>query len=98
MCMRIRLRILLMLFLPLAANACIQDAQTLYREKHRSHDLAKTILNFQQIPEDTNALQATIKTLEANRRESDPIWWSNLAGTYLRLNQPEQAVKLLEPL
>lgn len=96
--MRIQFRIILLLFLPLAANACIWDAQTLWREKHRSHDLAQTILDNQQTPENTNELRATIKTLEANRRENDPVWWNDLAGTYLRLNQPERAVKLLEPL
>ena len=96
--MRIQFRIILLLFLPLAANACIWDAQTLWREKHRSHDLAQTILDNQQTPENTNELRATIKTLEANRRENDPVWWNDLAGTYLRLNQPEKAVKVLEPL
>ena len=39
-----------------------------------------------------------IKNLEANRDEKNSVWWNNLAGAYLRLNQPATAVKLLEPV
>jgi len=48
--------------------------------------------------EDTNQLRAKIKDLEANRRENDADWWNNLAGAHLRLNEPQVAVTLLEPI
>jgi len=48
--------------------------------------------------EDTNRLRATIKSLEADRHENDPMWWNNLAGAHLRLNEPQAAVTLLEPV
>ena len=86
-----------MVLFHLTATACIWDAESLSHEKSRSHDLAQTILGTQQVLEDTNKLRSRIKELEANRQESDPNWWNNLAGAYLRLGQPESAVELLEP-
>jgi len=74
------------------------DAESLSREKSRSHDLAQTILNNQRIPEDTNHLHATIQVLQADRHEDDPMWWNNLAGAHLRLGEFAAAVKLLEPV
>ena len=86
-----------MLFAP-TAHACIWDAETLFQEKLRNHDLAKAILGGPPQPENPQTLQERIKNLEANRDEKNPDWWNNLAGAYLRLNQPATAVKLLEPV
>jgi len=96
--MRKLLRILAAVFFSFTATACMWDAESLSREKSRSHDLAQTILNNQPIPEDTNHLRATIKVLEADRHEDDPMWWNNLAGAHLRLGESAAAVKLLEPI
>src|SRR5690348_1742693 len=87
----------LLLFAP-KAHACIWDAETLFQEKLRNHDLAKAILGEPSASENPQKLQERIKNLEANRDENNPDWWNNLAGTYLRLNQPATAVKLLEPV
>jgi tetratricopeptide (TPR) repeat protein len=94
--MRKLIRILLAVFFSFKASACIWDAESLSHEKSRSHDLAQTILGESQIQENTNQLRDTLKELEANRKEGDVNWWNNLAGTYLRLNQPQDAVNLLE--
>jgi hypothetical protein len=80
------------------ARACIWDAESLAREEHRSHDLATTILGEPAPADDPVKLQARIKDLEASRDETNADWWNNLAGAYLRLNQPDVAVKLLEPV
>ncbi len=96
--MRVLLRILFIALFQFTAAACIWDAESLSVEKSRSHDLAQTILNPAPDQADTNKLQERIRDLGANRQENDPNWWNNLAGAYLRLNQPDQAVKLLEPV
>jgi tetratricopeptide (TPR) repeat protein len=96
--MRKLIRILVLLFVSFSASACIWDAQSLSHEKSRSHDLAQAILGETRITEDTNQLRAKIKSLEANRRENDADWWNNLAGAHLRLNEPQDAVTLLEPI
>ena len=90
--------ILSLVFVESTVTACIRDAESLFREKFRSHDLAKTILGRTSDSEDPQKLQARIKELEATRKENDADWWNNLAGAYLRLNQPEAAVKLLTPM
>jgi len=79
-------------------HACIWDADTMFQEKLRHHDLASAILGEPPAPADQQKLQARIKELEANRNETNADWWNNMAGAYLRLNQPEMAVKLLEPV
>jgi tetratricopeptide (TPR) repeat protein len=96
--MRKPLRILAAVFLPLTVSACMWDAESLSREKSRSHDLAQTIINNLPIPEDTNHLRASIQVLEADRHEDDPMWWNNLAVAHLRLGESAVAVKLLEPI
>jgi len=93
-----QLGILLAIFFCLNAGACIWDAQSLSREKSRSHDLAQVILGEAPVVEDTNQLRATIKSLEANRNENDPNWWNNLAGAHIRLGESQVAVTLLEPV
>jgi len=70
----------------------------MWHEKLRNHDLSKTILGEKPMLEDTNQLRATIKSLEANRRENDADWLNNLAGAHLRLNEPQAAVEILEPV
>lgn len=82
----------------LTAHACIWDAETLFQEKLRNHDLATAILGEPSQPENPQTLQERIKNLEANRDENNPDWWNNLAGAYIRLGQSETAVKLLEPV
>ncbi len=74
------------------------DAESLSREKSRSHDLAQTILGETSTLEDTNRLRARIKELESDRHETDPMWWNNLAGAHLRLNEAQTAATLLEPV
>ena len=81
-----------------ASRACIWDAESLAHEKTRSHDLAAVILGQPEPAEDASKLPARIKELEADRNETSADWWNNLAGAYLRLNQPENAAKLLEPV
>lgn len=92
------IRTLLALFFSFNASACIWDSQSLSHEKERSHDLAQTILGESQIQENMNQLGVTLKELETSRKEGDVNWWNNLAGTYLRLNRPQDAVNLLEPV
>ncbi len=90
--------ILILAWFTLTARACIWDADSLSHEKSRSHDLATAILGQPSITEDTNKLSARIKELEASRNETSADWWNNLAGAHLRLNQPAEAAKLLEPV
>ena len=93
-----------MLWLTLAAllavnaRACIWDADSLWHEKLRSHDLAAAILGEPPADEDTQKLKSRIQDLEAHRNEASAEWWNNLAGAHLRLNQPAQAAKILEPV
>ena len=96
--MKSSLWILLVLLFAMTARACIWDAETLLQEKWRNYDLAKAILGEPPAPENSQTLQERIKNLEANRDENNPDWWNNLAGAYMRLNQPATAVKLLEPV
>lgn len=96
--MRTPLRILFIICFQLTATACIWDADSLSHEKSRSHDLAQTILGTPEFSEDTNKLQTRIKDLQAHRQEKDANWWNNFAGAYLRLNQPQKAVDLLQPV
>ena len=46
----------------------------------------------------TNELSRRIQSLKANQRETDPAWWNDLAGAYLRIGQPREAANLLEPI
>jgi Flp pilus assembly protein TadD len=96
--MRIRALILFLVFFELTATACIWDAETALQERWKSPDLAKAIQGETIPAENPNVLRERIKKLEANRHENDPDWWNNLAGAHLRLNEPEPAVKLLEPI
>jgi hypothetical protein len=96
--MRTLLRILFAVSFPLTVTACMWDAESLSREKSRSHDLAQTILGTTSTLEDTNRLRTRIKELESDRHEDDVMWWNNLAGAHLRLNEAQVAATLLEPI
>lgn len=82
----------------ITSRACIWDADTLSHEKSRSKDLASAILGEAPVPDDAEKLRARITELNAHRNEASAEWWDNLAGAYLRLNQPAEAVKILEPV
>jgi tetratricopeptide (TPR) repeat protein len=41
-------------------------------------------------------LRERIKKLEADRNESNPAWWNDLAGAHIRLGDSKTAAKLLE--
>ena len=43
-------------------------------------------------------MRKRIQELRANRRESDAVWWNDLAGAHLRLGEAQEAVRLLEPV
>jgi len=86
------------LLLANAATACIWDADTLAAEKAHSPKLADAILGNSAPTPDPARLRARIAQLNAQRRADDPAWWNDLAGAHLRLGQPAEAVKLLEPV
>ena len=78
--------------------ACLWDSDTLNDEKRHSPTLAEAILAPGGQHEDVKALNERIKRLLAARKEDEPAWWSDLAGAHLRLGEPAEAVKMLEPL
>jgi tetratricopeptide (TPR) repeat protein len=87
------------MLMPLAAaRACIWDSDTLADERKKSPDMAALILGTHQSASDTNALRKRIDALKAKPRESDPVWWNDLAGAHLRLGNAQEAANLLEPL
>ncbi|HTB82038.1 MAG TPA: tetratricopeptide repeat protein [Candidatus Sulfotelmatobacter sp.] len=90
--------IVVAVFLSTNAHACIWDADSLWQEKMRSHDLTTAILGDPPEPEDPQKLRARISELESHRDETNADWWNNLAGAHLRLNEPAEAVKILEPV
>jgi hypothetical protein len=67
-------------------------------EKHEHPTLADAILHPKTEKPDVKSLTADIQKLKANPQTNDPMWWNNLAGSYLRLGQADQAVKILEPV
>jgi len=79
-------------------QACIWDAKTLWAEKHDHPTLAQAILHPKTEKPDTNSLLQDLAKFKAAPNTNDPMWWNNLAGTYLRLGQPQEAVRILEPL
>jgi tetratricopeptide (TPR) repeat protein len=80
------------------AHACIWDAKTLSEEKHEHPTLAEAILHPKTEKPDVKSLTEEIQKLKAAPNTNDPMWWNNLAGSYLRLGKPDEAVKILEPL
>jgi len=88
----------LLIFTAGVSQACIWDADTLAHEQSRSKDLAAVILGQGSAPEDVEKLRARIADLNAHRNENSAEWLNNLAGAHLRLNEPAEAVKILEPV
>jgi len=80
------------------ARACIWDSDTLSDEKKHSPTLAAAILSPQTTQVDVKALRTRIVKLQAAPNETDPAWWGDLSGAYLRLGEAAEAVKILEPL
>jgi hypothetical protein len=79
-------------------QACIWDSKTLWEEKREHPTLAQAILSAKQETPDIDELTNRIQRLQANPSTNDPAWWNDLAGAYLRLGQPAEAVKILEPI
>ena len=80
------------------AQACINDSKTLWEEKHQHPTLAQAILSPKTEKPDVKSLTEDLQKLKANPKTNDAAWWNDLAGAYLRLGQPAEAVKILEPL
>lgn len=80
------------------APACIWDSKTLADEKKKDPSLAEAILSPTVEKPETKSLTERIQRLRNAPHENDPAWWNDLAGAYLRLRQPEEAVKILEPI
>jgi len=79
-------------------SACIWDADTLRQEKRSHPKMAEAILGPAAKPPDPAPLRQRIQHLLQSRREDDPAWWNDLAGAHLRLGQPQEAARLLEPV
>lgn len=97
--MRIHLRLLFaLLWLGLQgfAAACIWDGDTLADEKKARPAMTEAILGKTPNLGDPTKLQQRITELKAKPRDKDPAWWNDLAGAYIRLGEPRQAVALLQ--
>src|SRR5260370_5386228 len=79
-------------------DACLWDRDTLADEKKKSPKMAEILFAGAPPPQDSAPLLQRIRDLTGLPNKSDPAWWNDLAGAYLRLNQPKQAVELLEPV
>src|SRR5256885_3835910 len=79
-------------------RACIWDSKTLGDEKKKDPTLAQAILSPTVEAPDAKSLTDRIQKLRSAPKESEPWWWNDLAGAHLRLGQPAEAVKILEPL
>ena len=80
------------------ALACINDSKTLSAEKREHPTLAQAILSPKIEQPDVKSLTEDIQKLKSNPKTNDVAWWNDLDGAYLRLGQPAEAVKILEPL
>lgn len=78
--------------------ACLWDSDTLGQEKRASPELAAVILGNTPPSPDPRPLHERIAKLKAAPRQDDPAWWNDLAGAHVRLGNPAEAVRLLEPL
>jgi hypothetical protein len=81
-----------------ATWACIWDSKTVEDEKRKDPTLAEAILSPVTETPNVRSLTNRINDLRAAPRGKDPAWWNDLAGAYLRLGQPAEAVNILEPL
>lgn len=68
------------------------------RRKKFNPTLADAILHPATSTPDVKELNADLQKLLANPKTNNAAWINELAGTYLRLGQPAEAVKILEPL
>ena len=78
--------------------ACIWDADTLGQERRAHPKMADAILGPTAKAPDPAPLRQRIQQLLQNRRDDDPTWWNDLADAHLRLGQPLEAARLLEPV
>jgi Flp pilus assembly protein TadD len=76
---------------------CIWDARTLKHEKKANPDLASVILNAGKKKPIDPAIRKDIERLRGRPEPENVEWINNLAGAYLRVGEPAEAVKLLEP-
>ncbi|HEX7652026.1 MAG TPA: tetratricopeptide repeat protein [Verrucomicrobiae bacterium] len=82
-----------------SAAACIWDAETLDRERARHPTLAALVLSNAPAtlsPTEISTLQARLSQLQAHPNLTNAAWYNDLAGAYLRLGQPAEAVTILE--
>jgi tetratricopeptide (TPR) repeat protein len=93
----LKLLVFVLLLFSRLARACIWDADTLEDEKKQHPTLAQAILFPTNEIVDAARLTARIEELRAASNENDPAWYNDLAGAYIRLGQPAEAVKILEP-
>jgi tetratricopeptide (TPR) repeat protein len=80
------------------AHACMWDSDSLADEKKKKPEIAEIIFGTRKEPVDVPRLQKRIADLKSNPRKDEAAWWNDLAGAYLRLGQPQEAVNLLEPV
>src|SRR5437773_1187611 len=85
-------------FFSCTTQACIWDSKTLSEEEREHPTLAQAILHPKAEKADAKRLRTRILELKEKPKENDPTWWNDLAGAYLRLGQPAEAVRILEPL
>src|SRR5438105_15893987 len=77
-----------------SVQGCIWDSKTLGDEIRKDPTLAKAILSPESPAEDVASLRSRIEKLRSEPKESEPAWWNDLAGAYLRLGQPAEAIKI----
>lgn len=80
------------------AQACITDSKSFSSDQRQHPTISEAILNPTVEKPDVKALTLDIQKIKAAPKTGDVAWWNELAGAYLRLNQPNDAVKILEPL
>jgi tetratricopeptide (TPR) repeat protein len=97
--MKIKVVVLLLVLLggmvPVS-RACMWDSTTLWTEKRRHPDLAKTVLGEPEKAEPAGPLRERIEKLTKERRENEPMWWNDLAVAHMKLGELKEAVALLE--
>src|SRR6476620_4153611 len=77
-------------------RACLWDSTTLKEEKKRHPELANVVLGELPWPEDPKLIREKIKNLMVERRESEPMWWNDLAVAHIKLGELKESVALLE--
>ena len=70
----------------------------LWQEKFFQPSLSQAILSPKVEQPDVKSLTEDLQKLQASPKTNDPAWWNDLAGAYIRLGKPAEAVKILEPL